>query len=40
MRGGITLNELYQISPNDRKIIASIVEEHLNITKETKLPFF
>ena len=40
MRGGVTLDEAYQLSYEDKEIIASIVKENLNTTKESGLPFF
>jgi hypothetical protein len=40
MRGGVTIDEAFGLSYDDRKIIASIVEENLEITKESGLPFF
>ena len=40
MRGGITIDEAFGLSYDDRRIIASIVEENLEITKESGLPFF
>ena len=40
MRGGITLDELYQLSTDDRNILSELVKDNLEITKETKLPYF
>ena len=40
MRGGMTLDEAYGLSFNDRELINSVIEENLNTTKETGLPFF
>lgn len=40
MRGGLTLTELYELDTNDRTLIASIVEENLETTKTSGLPFF
>ena len=40
MRGGISLDEMFQLSFSDREVIGNIVNENLDITKETKLPFF
>ena len=40
MRGGITLEEIYQLSVSDREIINKIIEENLEVTKETGQPFF
>lgn len=40
MRGGITLQELYNLDSEDREIIGKIIEENLDTTKESGLPFF
>lgn len=40
MRGGMTLDEAYTLGYQDREIINKIIEENLETTKETKLPFF
>lgn len=40
MRGGMTISEAYLTDSQDREIIAKIIEDNLNTTKETKLPFF
>ena len=40
MRGGLTLEQAYQLDYQDRKIIGEIIESNLETTKETKLPFF
>ena len=40
MRGGISLTEAWNLAPTDREIIAKIIEENLELTGETKLPFF
>lgn len=40
MRGGITYGEALEISFQEREIINSIIEDNLNTTKETGLPFF
>lgn len=40
MRGGLTLDDAYHLSPEDREIIADLVEENLETTKKTSLPFF
>ena len=40
MRGGITYSEALEISFQEREIINGIIEENINTTKETGLPFF
>lgn len=40
MRGGLTLDEIYNLSAEDRQLINKIVEENLETTEKTKLPFF
>ena len=38
MRGGLTLNEAYQLPPQDRDIINKIVEENVENTKKAGMP--
>ena len=40
MRGGVTLDEAYSLSSDDREIINSIVKENIETTKKSGLPFF
>lgn len=40
MRGGINLNEAYNLSMEDRQIIGGIVKENLEVTKQSGLAFF
>jgi uncharacterized protein (UPF0335 family) len=40
MRGGITLDEAYTMSYEDRQIVSSIIKENLETTKKSGLPFF
>ena len=40
MRGGITVEDVYYMSYEDRQIIGKIVEENLETTKKSGLPFF
>ena len=40
MRGGLDYNLAHLLTLEDREIIGKIVEEHLEITKETQIPFF
>jgi|TARA_B110000967_G_C18461754_1_gene352999 hypothetical protein len=40
MRGGLSFEESYYLGPEEREIISKIVEENIEITKKTQLPFF
>ena len=40
MRGGVTYNEVMQMSADERSVINEIIKENLEITKKSKLPFF
>jgi len=40
MRGSISISEAYLLCPEDREIIAKIIEENLEITKTSQMPFF
>ncbi len=40
MRGSITIEQAFAMSPEDRNIVSEIVQENINTTNETKLPFF
>jgi hypothetical protein len=40
MRGGVTLEEAFSMSYEDRIIVSKIVKDNLNTTKESGLPFF
>jgi len=40
MRGSVSANESYNLTFEDRKIIGKIIEDNLNTTKESGLPFF
>ena len=40
MRGGMTLEEGFSISFEDRQLINDIVKDNLETTKKTQLPFF
>jgi hypothetical protein len=40
MRGGITLDEAYAMSPDDRTIVSGIIKENIETTKKSGLPFF
>jgi hypothetical protein len=38
MRGGMTLNEAYQTSRDDRLKINEIIKDNIELVKKTKLP--
>lgn len=40
MRGALSIDEAYNLSVEEREIISKIIDENLETTKETKLPFF
>lgn len=40
MRGGITIDEAFCLSPEDKLLINDIVKENLETTKKSGLPFF
>jgi hypothetical protein len=40
MRGGMTLDEGFAISYNDRKLISEIVSDNLETTRKTGMNFF
>jgi hypothetical protein len=40
MRGSLTIEQAYQLDYESREIIQKIVEENLETTKKTGLPFF
>jgi hypothetical protein len=40
MRGGLSYEEAFYLGPEEREIISKIVEENIEITKKTQLPFF
>lgn len=40
MRGGLSIEEAYQLDRQDREVIAEIIESNLETTKDTQLPFF
>jgi hypothetical protein len=40
MRGGVTLNEAYALDRFDREAISKIIEDNLETTKKSGLPFF
>lgn len=40
MRGGITMEEMYNTSHHDRKLMSDLVEDNMKTTKESGQPFF
>lgn len=40
MRGSVSADEAYQLGFQDREIINEIIKDNLDITKESRLPFF
>ena len=40
MRGGVTIDDVYWMSFEDRQMISEIVKENFEITKKSGLPFF
>ena len=40
MRGGISYDQVLQLSVSERKIISDIVNENMETTKKSGLPFF
>lgn len=40
MRGGATYEDVLNMSVNERKHINNLIDEHMDITKKTQLPFY
>jgi hypothetical protein len=40
MRGGFTINEMFNTALKERQLLTEIVEENLKITKDSGLPYF
>lgn len=40
MRGGLSFTEAYMLDYQDREIISKIIEENLEVAKDSGLPFF
>jgi hypothetical protein len=40
MRGGLSLSEAYELSPDEREIIAHLIKENLDTAKKTGQPFW
>lgn len=40
MRGGISLDDVFALTYEDRKLIADLIKDNLETTKKSGLPFF
>ena len=40
MRGGVTLDEAYNLSWEDRSLIGDIIKDNIETTKKSGMPFF
>jgi len=40
MRGGLSLEDAYYLCQEDRELIADLIEENLDTTKRSGMPFF
>jgi hypothetical protein len=40
MRGGLTYEEAYMLSPQEREIIGKIIDSNMETTKKSGMPFF
>ena len=40
MRGGMSLTEAHDLTLTERQLITDLIKSNLEITKETRLPFF
>jgi len=40
MRGGVSITEAYDFGPEEREIVSKIVEDNLETTKKSNMPFF
>lgn len=40
MRGGLSYNDAFLLSIEERELISKLIEENLKITKDSGLPFF
>jgi hypothetical protein len=40
MRGGLSLTEAYDLSPEDRDVIIKLINENLETAKKTNQPFW
>lgn len=40
MRGGISYNDVLNLSTKEREFINEIIDNNLEVTKKTQIPFF
>ena len=40
MRGGLSYDEAFMLSPEDREVIGKVIEDNLETTKKSGMPFF
>ena len=40
MRGGLTYEEAYMLSPQERELIGKIIDSNMEATKKSGMPFF
>lgn len=40
MRGGITLSEAFELDVNEKKLIAELIKDNMEITKKSGMPFY
>jgi hypothetical protein len=40
MRGGATISEMFESTPEDREVISEVIKENLKTAKETGQPFW
>lgn len=40
MRGGMSISEAFETTPEDREVIAKLIEDNLDTAKKTKQPFW
>ena len=40
MRGGVSYNDIMNMSSHERETLSKIIDDNLETTKKTQLPFF
>ena len=40
MRGGLTLDDAFALSFEERELISELIKDNLETTKKTQMPFF